>query len=177
MSIEDLLPKYFHQFVIRKWVAVDAQQLADIEFDPEVKQYLSLPEITKVDYLKDFKPCGWAIVANPGHIVAGTIDMSVFELTPKKRELRIFLAKEFRNRGFAFVAARFLISNYFDLPWLEGIVAVVHPENSPSISLCKKLGFTYTGEHSTEKLVFELSRLQFQSARLTQLASGSLLLL
>jgi aminoglycoside 6'-N-acetyltransferase len=163
MSIENLLPKNFNQFVIRKWGAEDAQQLADIEFDPEVKQYLSLPEISKVDYLKDFLPCGWAIAANPAHIVAGTIDMSVFELNPKKRELRIFLAKEFRNRGFAFEAARFLISNYFDLPWLEGIVAVVHPENTASIALCKKLGFTHTGEHSTERLVFELSRSQFLS--------------
>jgi RimJ/RimL family protein N-acetyltransferase len=163
VSIENLLPKNFDQFVIRKWSDEDALQLADIEFDPEVKQYLSLPEISKVDYLKDFLPCGWAIAANPGHIVAGTIDMSVFELNPKKRELRIFLSKEFRNRGFAFEAARFLISNYFDLTWFEGIVAVIHPDNSASIALCKKLGFTHTGEHSTERQVFELSRSQFLS--------------
>lgn len=161
MTIEISLPKHFDQFVIREWTAEDARQLADIEFDPEVKQYLKLPTISKEEFINHFRPRGWAIAANPGHIVAGMIDMSRFELNPKKRELRILLAKEYRARGFASGAARFFISRIFGAPWTKGVVAVVHPKNIESIVLFNKLGFIHTGEITAERQVYELSRSQF----------------
>lgn len=164
MTIHIPLPKHFDQFLIREWTTEDARQLADIEFDPEVKRYLKLPPMSKEEYLDKFQldtTLGWAIAVNPGHIIAGTISMSRFELNPKKRELRILLAKEYRGHGFASEAAQFLASCILDASWVEGVVAVVHPENLDSIVLWKKLGFVYTGEITAERQVYELSRAQF----------------
>lgn len=161
MTIEIPLPKHFNQFLIREWTTEDARQLADIEFDMEVKQYVPLPKISREDFIAQFQPRGWAIAVSPGHIVAGTIDMNRFELNPKKRELRILMAKEYRARGFASEAARFLISCIFGAPWVEGVVGVVHPKNLASIALMKKLGFVHTSSIAAERQVYELSRSQF----------------
>jgi len=158
MTIDIPLPKHFDQFVIREWTAKDARQLADIEFDPEVKQHLKLPTISKEEFINHFQPRGWAIAANQGNIVAGTIDMNKFELNPKKRELRILLAKEYRSRGFASEAVRFFISCIFAAPWTEGIAAVIHPNNLECIALFNKLGFIHTGEITAERQVYELNR-------------------
>ena len=161
MPINVPLPKIFDQFQIREWTAEDAEQIADIEFDPEVKKFLRLPSISRSEFLSQFQPdlaSGWAITIHPGHVVAGTIDMSKFEPNPKKRELRILLAKEYRSRGIASLSARFLIGCFFEAEWIEGIVGVVHPDNLDSIALMKKLGFTHTGSITNEQQVFELDR-------------------
>ncbi|QOJ19799.1 MAG: GNAT family N-acetyltransferase [Gammaproteobacteria bacterium] len=158
MTIEIPLPKHFDKFFIRNWIAEDAQQLADIEFDPEVKQHLKLPTISKNEFIDRFQPRGWAIVANQGNIVAGAIDINKFELNPKKLELRILLAKEYRTRGFATEATRFFISCIFGAPWTEGVVAVIHPQNLASIALFKKLNFIHTSAITAERHVYELSR-------------------
>ncbi len=161
MTIKITLPRHFGQFVIREWTAEDARQLADIEFDPEVKQHLKLPLITEEEFINHFQPRGWAIAANQGHIVAGTIDMNTFEQNPKKRELRILLAKKYRARGFASEAAQFFISCIFSAPWTEGVVAVIHPKNLASVALFNKLGFIHTCEITTERQVYEISRTKF----------------
>ena len=139
----------------------DAQQLADIEFDAEVKTYVGGPTGSKDNFVATFRPGavrGWALAIEPGDIVAGTIDMCRFELNPKKRELRILLANEYRSRGIAFDAARYFISCIFGAAWVEGIVGVVHPENMASISLLRKLGFIHTDAITPERQVYELAR-------------------
>ncbi len=161
MTITIPLPKHFDQFLIREWTMEDAQQLADIEFDLEVKQYVGWPKISKEEFVAQFQPDvtrGYAIAVHPGNIVAGTIDMNRFERNPKKRELRILLAKEYRTRGIASEAARFFISCIFGASWVEGVVGVVHPDNLASIALMKKLGFIHKGEITAERQVYELSR-------------------
>lgn len=161
MTITIPLPKHFDQFLIREWTMEDARQLADIEFDPEVKRYVGWPKISKEEFVAQFRPDvsrGYAIAVHPGNIIAGTIDMNRFERNPKKRELRILLAKEYRTRGIASEAARFFISCIFGASWIEGVVGIVHPDNLASIALMKKLGFIHNGEITAERQVYELSR-------------------
>lgn len=158
MTIKIPLPKHFDQFIIREWVAEDIRPLADIEFDPEVKRHLKLPTISKDEFINLSQPRGWAIVANQGDIIAGTIDINKFELNSKKLELRILLTKEYRARGFATEATRFFISCIFGAPWTEGVVAVIHPQNLASIALFEKLNFIHTSEITAERQVYELSR-------------------
>lgn len=163
MNISISLPKQFDGFMIRDWIVEDAQQLANIEFDPEVRQYVGWPKILKEEFVAQFQPDvnrGYAIAVRQGNIVAGTIDMNKFELNQKKRELRILLAKEYRNHGIASKAAQFFISCIFGASWVEGIVGVVHPDNLASIALMKKLGFIHNGEITPERQVYELSRSQ-----------------
>lgn len=168
MTISIPLPRHFDQFVIRDFTMEDCQQLANIEFDPEVKKYVGLPTISKDEFVAHYQPDllrGYAIALHPGSIIAGTISMNQFELHPKKRELRILLAKEYRDRGIASEAARFFISCIFGASWVEGIVGVAHPENTGSIALVTKLGFAHVGEITAEKQVYELSRTLSQEDR------------
>ena len=161
MPIVIPLPKHFDKFLIRDWTMEDALPLADIEFDPEVKQFVGQTTGSKKDFVAQFQPDtvrGWAIAIHPENTVAGTIDMNKFELNPKKRELRILLAKEYRAQGIASEAARFFISCIFGASWVEGIVGVVHPENLASISLLKKLGFVHTGAIAPDRQTYEFAR-------------------
>lgn len=52
----------------------------------------------------------------------------------------------YRGQGFAFEAARGVLSFVRDELKLKRLAAIVNPDNTPSVKLLKKLGFERTGE-------------------------------
>ena len=79
MPFPILLPKNGDGFLLRSFTREDAVCLAEIEFNPEVKQFLALPKKGRPQWIEDFDPesyGGWAIdvdgvLAGRGSILRG----------------------------------------------------------------------------------------------------------
>ena len=70
-------------------------------------------------------------------------------------------SREFRGYGYATEAARALLDWAREAHGLRHFIASIAPENEPSLSIVRKLGFVQTGEQWDEEdgreLVFELT--------------------
>ena len=138
------LPIQGSGFVLREFVAADAQGLADIEFDPEVKRYLAIPERIKEDWVQAFDPravAGWAIVVDEG-VLAGRASL----MRAKRKgdaELVIVIAKPFWGRELGRRVASLLVRIAFEEFEAKALIGIVHPEHKPSIELLRSLKFRH----------------------------------
>ena len=129
--------------------------LAEIEFDPEVKRFLALPKKRKTEWIKGFNPetyDGWAIQV--GNSLAGRASI----LRGKRRgegELAIVVERSFWGQNLGRKVAEMLIHAAFDELQAIALMAKVHPEHRASISLLRKFKFRRRGvvessEHGQE---------------------------
>lgn len=129
-------------FVIRDFQLSDARPLAEIEFDPEVKQFLALPDKSMREWIEGIERLGiggWTIQLEGGS-VAGSASLS----SAKRKgdcELRIVIGKQFCGRSLGGRVAKLLVQFAFEVMAAKTIVAVVHPENHASLRLVRSLGF------------------------------------
>ena len=127
MAILDI-PITLETCTIRDWERSDAIALADIEFDPEVKQYLGESTRNREEYIAGFMktidPRGLAIEVDKQ--LAGTIERQKYPLDSKKMELRILLAREFRGKGIAYEVVNYFVGFIFEHAWVESVIAIIH---------------------------------------------------
>lgn len=162
-----VLPKYGDRILLRDFVREDAEPLADIEYDADVKKYLALPARDRSEWIRSFSPdlvSGCAFEALPEHVLAGRASISRTS-TPGKGELQIVIAKRFWGQHLGRKAAAILIPAAFEELHAAAIVALVHPDNRAGLKLLESWGFAYCGKKESNAddwqhghLIFELSR-------------------
>ena len=158
------LPKIGDGFVLRALTREDAADLANIEFDPDVKRFLALPKKGKAEWIDAFDPetyDGWAIQVE--NCLAGRASI----LRCRRRgegELAIVIARSFWGQHLGRKVAEMLIHAAFDELRAIALMAKVHPEHRASISLLREFRFRRRGvvdssEHGQEGyFIYRLSR-------------------
>ncbi len=140
-----LLPKTGEGFSLREFVREDAERLAEIEFDADVKRFLAQPVKNKEDWIESFDPTsynGWAIEVND--VLAGRASL----LRGRRRgdgELAIVIARSFWGARLGRKVAAMLIHAAFDELNARALVAEVHPCNKASIGLLRAFKFRRRG--------------------------------
>ena len=159
-----LLPKSGDSFLLRSFTRKDAVHLAEIEFNPEVKQFLAIPKKSKPQWIENFDPesyGGWAIdvdgaLAGRGSILRGS--------HRGDGELAIVIGRPFWGMQLGRKVAAMLIQAAFDELKAKGLVGIVHPSNHASIALLRAFKFRRRGivassEHGQEgHFIYRLSR-------------------
>lgn len=146
MAVSLSLPIQGNGFVLREFVAADAHALADIEFDPEVKRFLAVPNKPKEKWIEDVCRIGirgWVIEAQDGQFT-GTASLSRAR-RKGDAEIRIVIGKQFWERRLGSSVAELLVSVAFEQLSAKAIVGVVHPENLASLRLLRALHFRRRG--------------------------------
>lgn len=103
------LPIQGNGFVLREFHQSDAKNLADIEFDPDVKRFLAVPAKSKVKWTE--------------------------ELRRGDGELRIVIRQAFWGQALGSKVTSLLIQIAFEQLAAKTIIGVVHPENKASLRL------------------------------------------
>ncbi len=143
-----LLPKNGEGFTLRSFMREDIEQLADIEFDPEVKRYLALPIKRKSQWIKELEINiynGNAIEVNG--VIAGRASLLRVSKGEHRgsRELAIIIARPFWGSRLGRKVTKILIKATFDELNTNVIIAKAHPENHASIALLQAFKFCQYG--------------------------------
>lgn len=155
MPLPILLPKNGDSFLLRSFTREDAEQLAEIEFSPEVKRFLAVPKKSKAEWISGFDPetyGGYAIE------VCNTLAGRASILRCQRRgdgELAIVIGRSFWGLRLGRKVAAMLIEAAFDELRAKALVAKVHPDNQASIALLRAFKFRRRGvvtssEHGQE---------------------------
>lgn len=147
------LPKHGDGFLLRDFVAGDAEPLAKIEYDPEVKKYLAVPAKDRAEWIRAFAPDlvrGWAIEVTPEGVLAGRASISR-ACAAGEGQLEIVIAKSFGGRKLGRKVAQILIPAAFEELNAVAVVGVVHPEHRASLELLASWGFAYRGKKECAK--------------------------
>ncbi len=145
-------------FIIRPFQELDTEAFHHILNQSEVLEYLpeepmSLEEIKEIlDFFKySYKKntpekiikYTLAIEDIKSNKVIGWCGFGPLDFDGSKLELYYGLAKEYWGKGIAAEASRHVLKFAFDNGICDSIMAVVKPENKPSIRVIEKLGFRY----------------------------------
>ncbi len=87
----------------------------------------------------------WGIKLKENQKIIGTIGLNALQLNNKRAEIGYELHPKYWGNGFATEALMEVISFSFQQLELHRIGAVVYPENTVSLNLLKKIGFTCEG--------------------------------
>ena len=134
---------------MREFTREDADRLAEIEFDADVKRFLSLPKKNKAQWIEKFDADsydGWAVDVNG--VLAGRASL----LRGKRRgdgELAIVISRSFWGAKLGRKVAAMLIQAAFEELDAKALVAEVHPENRASIALLRSFKFRRRGVVAT----------------------------
>ncbi len=161
------MPKHGDGFVLRSFTPADAELLAEIEFDREVKRYLAVPEKDKQQWIQEFSHelgYGWAVEASHDGTLAGRASIS---RSAKKGEgeLVIVISKAFWGYKLGRKVAALLIPAAFKELEAKALVAIVHPENQASLDLLKFWKFKYCGTNKTPAKPWQKGHLVFRLTR------------
>jgi RimJ/RimL family protein N-acetyltransferase len=142
-----VLPIQSNGFILREFQQSDAMALSEIEFDPDVKRYLALPDKPKNEWIKGVQHNGidgWVIQVEDSLLIAGCASL----LRAKRKgdgELRIVIGNTFR-KGLGTDVAKLLIKIGFEQLSAKAIVGIVHPENTKSLRIVRRLRFRRRGK-------------------------------
>lgn len=136
--------------VLCEFEASDAEEACAMEFDPEVKRYLRLPNKSPSEWIESFKSQigslpSFAVVTLPERILAGRASIGAPVLGGNVSELEIVIAKPFWGDRLGRAVADLLIREAFCALGASTVTATVHPENAPSLRLLRAFQFEEVG--------------------------------
>ena len=91
---------------------------------------------------------GRAIVVRDSEEIAGSANFKGAPDDDGVVEVGYQLIPRFRGNGYAREALGALVDRAFAEPEIEEVVAVIHPDNAPSIAVAESVGFEHTGASS-----------------------------
>ncbi|MBI2310227.1 GNAT family N-acetyltransferase [Candidatus Collierbacteria bacterium] len=141
LEIENVSNKWVQQ--IKSWVEDDAEGKKRLGYLETPGKLLTL--------INNTSRYGW-IVKEEG-VAVGLID---FEVTNKRGSFVIYLAPQFRGKGYA----RRLLDKIVEIAkerQLETLYAGVEPDNEPSVRSLKSSGFRQVGKDKDGMLEFEMN--------------------
>jgi len=134
---------------IRDFDVNDIQMLADIEFDPEVKQYVGgVPNGTKKEWIVKAKSYihGYAIESILENELAGRVSLHRAEKwEPGTAELQVIIGKKFWGRKFGREVTSLLLPISFKELRAKTVITEVHPKHIDSLNALQAFGFQYEG--------------------------------
>ena len=132
-----VLPKNSDGILLREFRFDDAEPLAEIEYDLNVKRYIAVPSRERTEWLRDFSPGlirGCAIEAIPEQVLAGRASISRTG-TQGEGELEIVIARRFWGQRLGRKTVALLIPAAFEEMSATSVIAVIHPDNQASLKL------------------------------------------
>lgn len=141
------LPFECDGFLLRELRSRDAPALADIEFDPGVKRFLSLPELSQEEWIKKFDASSYdGLAVEVEGQLAGRGSLLRYRAGRKGyAEIAVVIGRAWWGKGLGRRVAKALIEIAFFYKKAKGVVGVVHPEHQASIALLCDLGFRKRG--------------------------------
>jgi RimJ/RimL family protein N-acetyltransferase len=150
------LPKIGTNVIIRPLEERDVTEMYALESDSEVKRFIGGPVRKTSDQwipgMRSILPtCGvLAVVAKAEACFAGFATICHYLRgtglpTNRDQELTILVAKSFQGRGLGREVSDLLIPAVFSELNAERVLATIHPDNSASLRLIARLGFTPAG--------------------------------
>jgi len=141
------------RIILRELEESDVERLAEIYADPDVMQYIGRGGVLTYEharrsiaswnnYYGKYGFGNWAAVEKETGTLIGLCGLSWLE-DKSDVEVSYLFAKEAWGKGYATETAG-AINNYaLTTAGLERIVALVYPQNTPSIHVIEKLGMKY----------------------------------
>ena len=140
---------------LRPWRDSDAAAIAAACRDPEIPRWTGIPhgytEQNALEFLsgreaamRSGRELSLAVV-DPGDTLLGSVAMSNFDWASRKGEIGYWMAREARERGAGTQAVRLLSGWALDQLGLERLELLAHPENTASVRLAERAGFTCEG--------------------------------
>jgi RimJ/RimL family protein N-acetyltransferase len=148
------------RLIVRDWAADDAEAALGIYGREEVTKWLGAPPMRPVTSLA-------AMREMVGRMIARSADRPDYGLWPAVRrddgalvgaillapvpggdggiEIGWHFSPDYWGNGYATEAARGVIGLAFADRGLDRVIAVVYPDNAPSLALCRRLGMTHDG--------------------------------
>ena len=167
-------PKCGDGILLRDFRPGDAEALADIEYNADVKRFLRPMTYAREEWLRRYatmKMPAWAIETLPDRLLAGRVSIDPTGIE-NEGELQIVIGKKFWGRGIGRKAAALAIPAAFEEMGATSLTALVHPDNSASIALVQSFGFTYCDKRPSDPsdwqsghLIYTLTRTAFESAQ------------
>lgn len=141
----------------------DAAAFVPLHQDPEVVRLMGAEPTTEEEQRREiewhrrdrFGRLGWGIFAViVEDVVIGRAGFRPATVDGEEVvELMYMLLPEYRNRGLATEAVTALMSWAENRRLFERVVAIIHPENAPSIALIRRAGFVEKGRVTYGPLV------------------------
>lgn len=142
--------------LLRPFTQADLNDLATLNGDTEVMQYISAPlsqeQVAGIIewFIAEWHRLGYgwfALFEKATETFVGQCGLQCLEGRPDTDdvELAFVISRVFWGRGYATEAAQAVLTFGFEEVNLERIVAVTMPENTPSQRVLNKLGFHYEG--------------------------------
>lgn len=144
-----------YRLTLRELTQADAQHFYDLNLDPDVLQYTGDSEFESVasarqflaNYQNIYKMYGygrWAVIRKEDSAFLGWCGLKYSEDT-KQYDLGFRFFKKYWGNGYATEAARACVSLAFDKFGIQTLVGRAVKENSASIRVLEKAGFTFLG--------------------------------
>jgi ribosomal-protein-alanine N-acetyltransferase len=137
------LPIIGRRVMIRHPVPGDLVAWYAMEADPHVKRYLGATTTPRDEWIERM---GTKLAAPPALVIEDRASGSFAGRTQLSNwHLDVVIAGPYLGKGYGREVAELIIAAAFEYMGAEQIIAVVHPENSPSLSLVESLGFVKFG--------------------------------
>jgi RimJ/RimL family protein N-acetyltransferase len=140
------------RLVLRRFTLADLEPLAAIHADPDVMRFFGGPRTVEqtrrrlLDFLDAYERVGfskWAVVLRETGELVGRCGPAVEHVEGGSEvELGYDLAKRFWGQGFATEAAAASLDHCFSVLGLTRVVSIIHPDNTASVRVARKLGMT-----------------------------------
>ena len=141
------------RIILRELEESDLEHLAEIFADPDVMCYIGRGGVLTyehakksienwIKYYEKFGFGNWATVEKESGKLIGLCGLSWLE-DKSDVEVSYLFAKEAWGKGYATETAGAINRYAFDSTGLKRIVALVYPQNTPSIHVIEKLGMKY----------------------------------
>jgi RimJ/RimL family protein N-acetyltransferase len=169
------------RLILRDWHAADLDRWAEINADPEVREFLGgLWTVTEAaasmeHYQSEYERNGfgfWALAELPTQTSAGRlVGMAGLDVVDPETpfdgvEIGWRLARDAWGRGYATEAARAVFAEAFDVLGLDEVYALTEANNVRSQAVMRRLGMAYEpAKDFDDQVVFRLARSEFVRLR------------
>lgn len=164
------------RLILRFPATDDLQLIAGLWTDPQVTKYIGGPRnsdeildgfreyiVDPESFAREEGEWWWSIIERATSEFVGLCGLIEKEVVGEaETDLGYFLLPTYWGRGFAAEAAGAVMRYAFRNPRLESLIALVHPENSQSIAVARKLGMrfdrTVQRPRSVERHIYRRNR-------------------
>lgn len=138
----------------------DAVKIVGWRSDPDIYRYFLSPHRITMEehlnwynnsYLINSNRTEYIAIKKDTNVPVGVFGLIYFDTTV---EVNYLLGKEYRGKGYAAEAVRYLIGFAKETRQVKKAIAEVHKDNKPSLMLIESLGFTEL-ERDGDIIVFE----------------------
>ena len=139
--------------ILRKPIITDLDQILDWENDLSINKHKDVPVFYTASQIEDFLNSDQDLflqnqiryIIEKNSVSLGCIDLYDFNLVNSRAGVGIYIDPNFRNKGYASMSLKLLMSISIDQYLISTLYADIMAENIASIKVFEKLGFIKTG--------------------------------